>query len=238
MHPVELRPTLASRIVPRSDETLETLAWLRHNTNRTASILAWPGGDAARLVAAAGRQFHLTAQSGANVPRRDGDRLDAAAVLLPDEERAWAVARALDAQYVVVRCSPLDTSEYDMTPHVDSSEAADADAAGARVNVAPTHLASPHLRLAQLAVDARYIDDMKAAMRELNQTAHDAAADSADDAERAYRPTSALAAAARPDSTSGSNTLLQLLCSARATRFRTLFVSLRGQYRVFRVVKR
>jgi hypothetical protein len=195
MHRVVLRPSIAVHAVPTNDEALETVAWVRANTNRTASILAYPDSDSFRMVLASDRRFHVSNLNPGAMPRnpsntysdeieyfrtrRIGDAFDAAAVLLSPEDTAWSVMRELGGAYLLVRCSPFDTSEYSMVPPVDDattaaaageSGAIDSAASGAaavalpRANMSPTHLTAPQLRFAQLAVDSRLLEQMRGAL--------------------------------------------------------------------------
>jgi hypothetical protein len=140
MHRVVLRPSIAVHAVPTNDEALETVAWVRANTNRTASILAYPDSDSFRMVLASDRRFHVSNLNPGAMPRnpsntysdeieyfrtrRIGDAFDAAAVLLSPEDTAWSVMRELGGAYLLVRCSPFDTSEYSMVPPVDDATTA------------------------------------------------------------------------------------------------------------------
>jgi hypothetical protein len=110
--------------------------------------------------------------------RRSGDAFDAAAVLLSPEDTAWSVMRELGGAYLLVRCSPFDTSEYstqvdDATGGGRRTTAARSTAPRRRVaavaalpraNMSPTHLTAPQLRFAQLAVDSRLLEHMRAAL--------------------------------------------------------------------------
>jgi len=114
--------------------------------------------------------------------RRLGDAYDAATLLLTNEDMAWEVGREVGTAFLVVRCSPFDTSEYsnfadvydemqadgsfaepaDMALSVAAAAAASANMP--RVNMSPTHLSAPQLRFAQLSVDSRHADVMLRAL--------------------------------------------------------------------------
>jgi hypothetical protein len=194
MHRVVLRPSIAVHAVPTNDEALEMVTWVRANTNRTASILAYPDSDSFKMVLASDRRFHVSNLNPGAMPRnpsntyadeaeyfrtrRGGDAFDAATVLLSPEDTAWSVMRELGGAYLLVRCSPFDTSEYSMQQDVidepsgvdgslDAASAAAATAAAIalpRANMSPSHLTAPQLRFAQLAVDSRLLDHMRAAL--------------------------------------------------------------------------
>jgi hypothetical protein len=105
-------------------------------------------------------------------------------------------------------------------------------------------LSHAELRLAQSSSDSRALEAMRAVLR--NTALADAALDAASGGGRVARAASVRAAAAAalalaPPPPPGAKNealpvpLIHTLCGARPSRYRTLFSTLRGQLRVFRV---